>query len=88
MRLPCPFCGDRDVQEFACRGEAPGPRPNPAAPDAMATFTDWVYSRANPCGPTTEHWYHASGCRRWLAIKRDVRTHIVLSSVLVDGDAP
>lgn len=85
MRLPCPFCGERDVQEFVCRGEAASPRPDPSAEEAEGLFADWLYLRDNPCGPNREHWYHASGCRRWLVVERDLRSHSVLSVAFVDG---
>ncbi len=77
MRLPCPFCGERDVSEFVCRGEAAPARPDPAAPDAKAAMLEYLYPRNNPAGPTVEHWYHAYGCRRWLLVERDTRTHAV-----------
>jgi heterotetrameric sarcosine oxidase delta subunit len=85
VRLPCPFCGERNVHEFVCRGEAPPTRPPTDAPDALSTFVDYVYLRDNLPGPMREHWYHAAGCRRWLVIERDTRTHAVLSSAFVDG---
>jgi heterotetrameric sarcosine oxidase delta subunit len=86
LRIPCPFCGERDVHEFAVRGEVPaGPRPDPDAPDAQARFYDWVYLRDNPMGPDTQHWYHAYGCRRWLEVRRDNRTHEILGVKLAPG---
>jgi len=87
VRIPCPFCGERDVHEFAVRGEAPPARPDPAAPDAEARFFEYVYLRDNPCGPDREHWYHAAGCRRWLVVDRDTRTHEVLRVALASGGA-
>ena len=78
MRIPCPFCGERDVHEFVCRGEAGPERPSPDGEGAEARFVEYVYSRENPCGPDREHWYHASGCRRWLVVDRDTRTHAIL----------
>ena len=86
MRLTCPFCGERDVQEFICRGEAGPPRPDPAAEGAEARFFDYAYLRDNPCGPSREHWYHAVGCRRWLVVERDLRTHEVMSVAFANGD--
>ena len=80
MRLACPFCGERDSEEFQVLGEAMGPRPDPVAPDAAARFFDYVYLRDNPAGPHREHWYHANGCRRWLVVERDTRTHQILST--------
>lgn len=79
MRIACPFCGERDVAEFAYRGEARG------APDLSApatTHLEHVYQRDNPRGATREHWYHAQGCRSWLLIERDTRTHEIKSAQL------
>ena len=84
MRIPCPFCGERDVHEFVCRGEAGPPRPDPASEDAGERFFEYVYLRDNPAGPNREHWYHASGCRRWLVVDRDTRTHAVLGVAMAD----
>lgn len=82
MRLPCPFCGSRDLSEFVCLGTATGPRPAPENDGATEAFFDHVYLRDNPAGPNKEYWYHAQGCRSWLVIERDTRTHDVLGSKL------
>ncbi len=82
MRLPCPFCGSRDASEFVTIGEASGPRPDPATPDAAENFFAYAYLRDNPAGPSEEYWYHAFGCRSWLKIVRDTRTHEIESAVL------
>ena len=78
MRIPCPFCGSRDLSEFTYLGDAAPVRPDAAA-DADAVF-DYVYLRANPAGPHRERWYHASGCRLWLTVTRDTRTHEILGA--------
>ena len=31
----------------------------------------WIFD--NPSGETTERWFHAAGCRRWLTVARDTR---------------
>jgi sarcosine oxidase subunit delta len=85
LRIGCPFCGERDVHEFVSRGEALPPRPDPEAPDAEALFVAYLHDRKNPCGPSREHWYHASGCRRWLVVDRDLSTHEVLATAFADG---
>jgi sarcosine oxidase subunit delta len=82
MRTPCPYCGDRDLSEFTVRGEArPAPTGDPAADHAR------VYERTNPAGPTRELWYHGTGCRSWLVVERDTRTHAVLSVALAKARA-
>jgi sarcosine oxidase subunit delta len=75
MRIACPYCGERDVREFAYHGDAAPVRPDPAARDALARFTEYVYLRENPAAPLRELWYHAAGCQSWLIVTRDTRTH-------------
>jgi sarcosine oxidase subunit delta len=87
MRIPCPFCGARDVHEFSYLGDAKPRRPDPTAPDAAEAFFEYVYLRDNPAGPHKELWYHASGCRSWLTVDRDTRTHAISGAVLTRGDA-
>ncbi len=79
MRLKCPYCGERDAAEFITRGGAAGVRPDPAGPDPLQRFHDYVHLRDNPAGTSLEYWYHAAGCRSWLQVTRDTRSHLVLS---------
>ena len=82
MRIPCPYCGARDAQEFVCRGEAPGERGG-----GEEGFHDYLYLRTNPAGPIDEHWYHAQGCRTWIVVRRDTVTHEILGSGWAAGSA-
>ena len=75
MRIPCPFCGERDAGEFAYRGDA-----SPVRPVNADEFHDYVYIRVNPAGPISEHWYHVQGCRSWIVVDRDTRTHEIFSA--------
>ncbi len=77
MRIPCPFCGPRDLHEFSYLGDATVTRPDPAAPDAERAFFDYVYLRDNPAGRHEEFWYHSHGCRSWVRLARDTRTHAI-----------
>jgi len=79
MRIQCPFCGERDVSEFAYYGDTVR-RPDPAAPDVAIRFYEAVYLRDNPAGHHDELWYHANGCRSWLRVTRDTRTHEMLAA--------
>jgi sarcosine oxidase subunit delta len=79
MRIPCPYCGERDLIEFSYLGDATLTRPDADAADAAEQFHDYVHLRDNPAGPHREHWYHAQGCRLWLTITRDTRTHDILA---------
>jgi heterotetrameric sarcosine oxidase delta subunit len=73
MRIPCPHCGERDVGEFAYYGDATKRRPDGASD--LEAFFEYVYPRDNPAGPHRELWYHLGGCRAWLVVNRDTRTH-------------
>lgn len=76
MRITCPHCGPRDVQEFSYLGDA-----NPQRPDGLeaseAAMFDYVYQRDNPAGPHRELWYHGAGCHAWLVVTRDTRSHAI-----------
>jgi sarcosine oxidase, subunit delta len=73
MLVPCAWCGPRDATEFQHVGEAV-PRPD----GANATREQWrayLYLRANPCGWTTETWYHRMGCRKFISVERHTQTN-------------
>jgi sarcosine oxidase subunit delta len=74
VRIPCPYCGTRGNDEFTYLGDASVRRPDPAAPNAAATFHDYVYLRENLSGIHRELWYHGA-CRSWLVVTRHTRTH-------------
>ena len=82
MRINCPFCGERDLGEFTYLGAADLKRPDPTAPDAARAFFEYAYLRDNPAGPLAEYWYHGGGCRSWLRVVRDTRTHVIESAEL------
>ena len=73
IRIPCPFCGDRDHSEFTYGGDG---SINYPALDASAD--DWlkaVYQRRNIRGGQTESWHHVQGCRQWLVLERNTLSH-------------
>ena len=78
MLIPCPWCGPRSQVEFTYGGDAT--RRQPAADAPEAAWAEYVYLRANPCGPHDELWYHGAGCRSWFKVRRDTRTHEILAS--------
>jgi heterotetrameric sarcosine oxidase delta subunit len=77
MRIVCPFCGERELGEFTCLGDAKPVRP--AANASEDEVFDYVYLRDNVAGETSEHWYHGGGCRAWLKIARNTLTHEISS---------
>ena len=89
MRIPCPNCGERGLEEFSYRGDATVTRPTSIEPSSESAWLDYVYLRDNPYGPHWEFWHHISGCRAWFRLKRDTVTHEVLAVALaaeVDGE--
>ncbi len=77
IRIPCPFCGERDHSEFTYGGDG-----SIVYPDLDAPISDWhdaVFLRENIRGVQTETWHHTSGCRMWLLVERDTMTHEILS---------
>jgi sarcosine oxidase subunit delta len=81
VRIPCPFCGERDLSEFSYLGDAGYRRPEPGS-ENIEEYYETVYLRDNPAGPHEELWYHAFGCRSWLIVTRDTRTHEILAARL------
>ena len=79
MRIRCPYCGERDVSEYTTVGAALPPRPQSDAPGASVRYLEAVYFRDNPSGRHEELWYHGLGCRSWLRVTRDTRTHEIFS---------
>ena len=75
LKIPCPHCGLRPVEEFLY-GEIP------KVPDTVvgddARDVDRGFMLANPEGVQTERWFHVYGCRRWLTLQRDTRTDEVI----------
>jgi heterotetrameric sarcosine oxidase delta subunit len=64
--------------EFAHIGEVTvRPDPGSATP---AQWRGYLYLHANPCGWTTETWYHRMGCRRYIKVERHTETNEVRSA--------
>lgn len=81
MRIPCPLCGERPLDEFSYHGDATVKRP---AGDDIAAWHDYVYLRDNPRGPHFEYWHHAGGCRAWLVVHRDTLSHEIFDVITAD----
>lgn len=75
--ITCPNCGERPVTEYRFGGEIPAVPERITDPDARNL--DYVWMQSNLAGVTTERWFHAAGCRRWLTLRRDTRTDRVVT---------
>jgi sarcosine oxidase subunit delta len=80
MRIPCPWCGEREFEEFTYGGDATASRPADPEHADPETWTDYVYFRDNPRGVHDELWYHAHGCNQWFRVRRDTVTHDVIAA--------
>lgn len=90
MRIDCPYCGLRPVEEFTMKGDASKRRPASSDPADMdeglaAEWHDYVYLRDNPRGRFEEFWHHAGGCRTWLVVTRDTATHEVYGVITAEA---
>ncbi len=77
MRIACPHCGERSLDEFVYLGDATVQRPDAASPTAMDQFVAYTFERTNPPGPHRELWYHSAGCHAWLVVTRNIATHAI-----------
>ena len=84
LRIHCPFCGLRDHLEFEYRGDAGVERPALDNESAEA-WHDYVFIRENPRGRHAEFWHHIGGCRQFVIVERDTRTHEIFSTRLASG---
>lgn len=75
IRIPCPHCGERPVEEFVF-GEILTP-PSEMTDEREIDF-DRAFMRNNPEGETFEAWFHSYGCRRWIRLRRDTTTDLIL----------
>jgi sarcosine oxidase subunit delta len=75
LRLRCPQCGVRAIEEFVY-GEILATPETMKDPDARDV--DRAFMHNNEEGPVTERWFHSYGCRRWFTVKRDTRTNEIL----------
>lgn len=73
----CPHCGPRNSDEFSFQGELTRrPRPDTSA---IADWRRYLYMKNNVAGWQIEHWFHVSGCRRFLVVERDTTTNEIRS---------
>jgi len=75
LRIPCPHCGERTVEEYVY-GEVFDVPDSVAGPEAVAF--DRAFMHNNTEGPVREAWFHLYGCRRWVYLDRDTRTDEIL----------
>lgn len=76
LLIDCPHCGERAQAEFAYERTLDSVvTPAMSRDEAVRR----LYARANPRGEDEELWRHSFGCRQWLVLRRDRRTHAIIS---------
>lgn len=75
MQIHCPWCGPRSLDEFEYGGDASKKRPTGKSQESMEAWVDYAYMHDNVAGRHKEYWQHVGGCRSWLIVTRDTRTH-------------
>lgn len=78
--IACPNCGKRNSSEFAYFGES-AERPEVATAE-RAEWSEYLYTRRNPAGFTTESWYHREGCKKFLVAERHTVTNEIRATYL------
>jgi len=77
LRIPCPFCGEREEDEFVYGGDAKRVRPGDPTSMDSNSWTDYLYNATNTKGEALEWWWHAQGCTKWFQITRNTVTHLI-----------
>ena len=86
LRIPCPYCGVRDEDEFRCGGQSHITRPG--LDSTETAWTDYLFNRDNPKGIHYERWLHVFGCGRWFNLARDTLTHQILAAYQMGDPRP
>ena len=79
MRINCPYCGERALEEFTYRGDATVTRPESLDPSTEKAWVDYVYFRDNRACSHREHWHHSQGCHAWFVVTRNITTHEIVA---------
>jgi len=86
--IRCPWCGERDISDFAYGGEAHIARPTNPEKMSDAEWAGYVFLRTNPKGVFAERWNHAAGCRRWFNALRNTATDEILAVYKIGEPRP
>ena len=78
LRIPCPYCGERDENEFVFGGQAHIVRPEPTQQAGDREWADYLFFRDNPKGLHCERWQHHYGCRQWFNVVRHTVSHEIM----------
>lgn len=77
MRIPCPHCGTRTLEEWVY-GEVFEVPAN--VEGAAQRDIDRGFMHNNVEGTVHEAWFHLYGCRRWVKVTRDTITDQIIET--------
>jgi sarcosine oxidase, subunit delta len=86
--IRCPYCGERDLSDFAYGGEAHIARPADSESMSNGEWGGYVFVRSNPKGLHAERWNHQAGCRRWFNMLRNTATDEILAVYRIGEPRP
>lgn len=86
LRIPCPWCGERDETEFHFGGQSLIARPEETVDDRA--WGDYLFFRDNPKGRHWERWQHSFGCGQWFNVLRDTLTHEIAATCAMSEPPP
>ena len=86
--IRCPYCGERDLSDFAYGGEAHIARPADSESMSNGEWGGYVFVRTNPKGLHAERWNHQAGCRRWFNMLRNTATDEILAVYRIGEPRP
>lgn len=81
LLIACPYCGDRAQVEFVYERTLDSVVTIDMPPE-MAIAR--LYARTNPVGLDDELWRHVYGCRQWIVLQRNRRSHEIRSVLAYD----
>ena len=86
--ISCPWCGNREENEFHCGGEAHIQRPK--SPEILSdkVWAEYLFMRKNTKGLFLERWVHQHGCRRWFNVARNTITNEIIAVYKISENPP
>ena len=86
--INCPYCGEREQEEFTCGGEAHIVRPQNPAELTDDEWAEYLFIRKNKKGIQFERWNHSFGCRKWFNAARNTATDKIIKIYKMGEKAP
>ena len=86
--IKCPYCGEREQEEFSGGGEAHIVRPKNPPELTDDQWADYLFMRQNNKGIQFERWNHIFGCRQWFNVARNTATDAIIKIYNMGEKAP